>query len=170
MTSPSPAPLTEAEAAAIEKAAAKAAGEGLTPAELAVATAMADRQNRAELAAGYGAAAMPGDFADEARAVVAAVQEPIEQQLGRDLMEDGLESVLYRLIGEKHMVVVLNIVRAEAVEDAARKVFGTTLTAHGAIRQDLYDHAKSIRATPLPGSPLAEAASLSLPASKESQK
>lgn len=77
-------PLTPAEAAAIEKAAALAAGEGLTPVELAAATAMADRQNRAELAAGYGAAAAPGDFADEARAVVSAVRSQIAAEALRE--------------------------------------------------------------------------------------
>jgi hypothetical protein len=82
-------PLTEAEESAIERAAAKAAGEGLTPVELAAATAMADKQNQDDLAAGYGAAAMPGDFAGEARAVVAAVR-PI---LAAEALWDAAEAL-----------------------------------------------------------------------------
>lgn len=105
--------------------------------------------------------------ADRARAVVAAVQEPIEQQIGRDLLDDGIESVLMRLLGEANAVFVLNVVRAEAVEDAAREEFGSTLTADGAIRSRLYAHAKKVRATPLPGSPLAQ--SLSRPTSEETR-
>jgi hypothetical protein len=118
----------------------------LSDAEQAVANVM-----RAEIAnEGVITTADPESFNRTARAIVA--------QLGRDLMEEGIEYALHRLVGEKHAVFVLNQVRAEGVEDAARKVFGTTLTAHGAIRQDLYDYAKKVRATPLPGSPLALAA------------
>jgi hypothetical protein len=89
-------------------------------------------------------------------AVTPVIADETALQIGRDLLEDGIEAVLHRLVGEKHAAFVLNLVRAEAVEDAARAKFGLTLTAHGSIRQDLYDYAKELRAAPLPGSPLAD--------------
>lgn len=116
----------------------------LSDAEQAVANVM-----RAEIAnEGVITTADPESFNRTARAIVA--------QLGRDLMEEGIEYALLHLIGEKHAVFVLNQVRAEGVEDAARVEFGSTLTADGAVRARLHAHAKKVRATPLPGSPLAE--------------
>ncbi|THV25984.1 hypothetical protein [Glycomyces paridis] len=100
---------------------------------------------------------------DEARAVVAAVQEPIEQQLGRDLLDDGIEAVLTRLLGEANAVFVLNLVRAEAIEDAAAREFNAATPTDGRLRARLYSRAAEVRATPLPGSPLA----LSRPTSEE---
>jgi len=123
--------FTEAEQAAIEQAA------GL------LSAVMLDRD--AEEAAYDIAAKLRGPIAAEAVA-----------RLGRDLMEEGIEYALHHLIGEKNTVFVLNMVRAEGVADAARREFGKDTAAEGLIRDRLYDHAKKVRATPLPGSLLAE--------------
>jgi hypothetical protein len=93
---------------------------------------------------------------DIAQAIQPALAAEAVAKLGRDLMEEGIEYALHHLVGEKHAVFVLNLVRAEGVEDAARTEFGSTLTADGAVRARLYAHAKKVRATPLPGSLLAE--------------
>jgi len=102
----------------------------------------------------------PVSIEGDARAIVAAVTPLIADetvlQVGRDLLDDGIEAVLHRLVGEKHAAFILQNIQAEAVEDAARAKFGLPLTAHGSIRQDLYDYAKALRAAPLPGSPLAD--------------
>jgi len=109
------------------------------------------------------------NWAPEARAVVAAVQQPIADatalQLGRDLLDDGLEPFLRRLIGEKHAVFVLNLIRAEAIEDAAAREFNAATPTDARLRARLYSRAAEVRATPLPGSPLA----LSRPTSGENR-
>jgi hypothetical protein len=144
----------------------------LSPAELAAAEALARHfnENYSDGIERHGAA----NWTPEARAVVAAVHQTIADetalQLGRDLLDDGLESFLHRLIGEKHALFVLNLVRAEAIEDAAAREFNAATPTDARLRLRLYSRAAEVRATPLPGSPLATANPLSTTTPEEHQR